>query len=332
MSNFENSLVLDNQSFKDKIHSFLSEVLPFLNRNHKLELREKALEALLSQDDLLVGICDEDLLTMVKAIKLCFDKESLIQLALPLLINISAESLIIFTKIDMTDLVEACFKASKNAEYENYAIIFIANISSLPEIASIILETRYEGTRLANFIIEKFINYNPQIEPLESQVEHLDWDAFDPLKHSGSILCNITQLEKGREIVCHRSSEYIPRICSQVIYFNNTFNSIALYPFVYYYYYYYYYYHYYDHYSLFSSLLFIFLIYFKTKIKNNNVIYYKKLRCDQRILCDEDPQLELLKTVCSIMKSTGGWLLKRKFFYIYFCLLWLTLPFRSRIW
>ena len=223
MSNFEKVLVLDNQSFKDKIDSFLSEVLPFLNRNHKLELREKALEALLSQDELLVGICDEDLLTMVEAIKLCFDKESLIQLALPLLINISAESLIIFTKIDMTDLVEACFKASKNAENENYAIMFIANISSLPEIASIILETRYQDTCLANFIIEKFIKYNPQIEPLESQVEHLDWDAFDPLQHSGSILCNITQLEKGREIVCNRSSDYISRICNQVIYFNNTF-------------------------------------------------------------------------------------------------------------
>ena len=103
---------LDAVAFSEKMHAFILEVLPYLAPIQRLDVREQGLEVLLSQNQVLVGISDEDLLLVAKAASLCVcDSEALAANALTLLVNISADSLRIFEDLDTAELLLHCFTA-----------------------------------------------------------------------------------------------------------------------------------------------------------------------------------------------------------------------------
>lgn len=133
-------VVIENVSFTDKMHSFIVEIVPFLSTSQRLDVRANALEALLSQDDVLVGVSDEDLLLIIKGVSSCLDVHDLIQDALTLMINISCENLQVFTNLRIDDILVNCLASVKNDTFSSLVMMFLANISSLvPKAADIIL-------------------------------------------------------------------------------------------------------------------------------------------------------------------------------------------------
>ena len=127
---------LEQVAFASKMHEFIEEVAPYLHSEQRLDVREQGLEILLSQMQILIGINDEDLITMIDAVALCLDQSSMHVSALTLLVNISAECGHIFQRYDMKVMYKHCYKAIKeNHKSVDLILMFLTNVTTIEEKA-----------------------------------------------------------------------------------------------------------------------------------------------------------------------------------------------------
>lgn len=207
---------LEQVAFAVKMHEFIEQVVPYLQPEQRLDVREQGLEVLLSQMQVLIGINDEDLTVMINAVALCLDKPSMLTSALTLLVNISAECGQIFQKQDMNVMYKYCYKVLKKNNSVDLILMFMTNVTTMEEKAremiwlqdeeDILINDRDDTLlsssssqplepppvkSLATFIISKCLEYNPQIEPDQLHASLVAWDEVDPWQYSNNILCNI---------------------------------------------------------------------------------------------------------------------------------------------
>lgn len=103
------------------------------------------------------------------------------------------------------EIINLSLAALTNATIkEQYLIRFM----DLLETADSPLSTKFHKS------IENFLSYNPQLESKEDIPEL--WENEDPLQHVGSILCNISQNERGRKILLHTKTNYMPKFPAQI--------------------------------------------------------------------------------------------------------------------
>ena len=109
---------------------------------------------------------------------------------------------------------------SGNEEAIDLLLIAISNLTILEEACGNFLKTidTEGGDLLTTFtkFIDFFLDHNPQAEePIQSHEEDAP-NISDPFQHMSSVLCNITNIELGRNILLRQSSGYMPKLVAQV--------------------------------------------------------------------------------------------------------------------
>ena len=211
---------LEEVAFAAKMHEFIEEVVPYLQIEQRKDVREQGLAVLLSQTDELIGINDDDLITMVKAVETCLEEPSMLTSALTLLVNVSAECGQIFREYDMEVIFTQCYRALKKSSSVELILMFLTNVTTIEEKARAMLWLQHDGDKekkegegcngdeasstsssssssslpassFATFVIAKCLEYNPQIEPDHLHGCLINWDEVDPWQYSSSVLCNL---------------------------------------------------------------------------------------------------------------------------------------------
>ena len=59
-----------------------------------------------------------------------------------------------------------------------------------------------------HLLIEAYLRPNPQIEN-DAVYDQEKWNSLDPLQHMGSLLCNLCQIQNGREIILLPSAKLV---------------------------------------------------------------------------------------------------------------------------
>jgi hypothetical protein len=192
----------------------LPEILPFLSAEERPEVRANALKILLADDSLTPGIDSNELAKIIQAVSTCLNCPPLVELALTLFVNISAESIEGFISEFPTNLSAHCLRLAKAEESVDLLMMFLSNLSADQSVSNSLLSTPNEEDSFANLIVQRFIAYNPQVEPTDTG--EISWGDTDPWQHAGSIVCNLSQLPEGRALLCKRSKNIISPLCAQI--------------------------------------------------------------------------------------------------------------------
>ena len=217
---------LEQVAFAAKMHDFIEEVVPYLHPEQRLDVRQQGLDVLLSQTQVMAGINDEDLISVISAVSLCLDKTSMLASALTLLVNVSAECGHIFQEYDMGVIYRHCYKALKMNNSVDLVLMFLTNVTTMEKRAKELLMTQDEEdmekekeleketkkdhkdaavpsvtlesleppppvSSFATYIISKSLEYNPQIEPDQLHGSLIIWEEIDAWQYSSNILCNL---------------------------------------------------------------------------------------------------------------------------------------------
>lgn len=113
--------------------------------------------------------------------------------------------------------------ANSDAKWISLAILcnFTTYVSNSEVLTRLISENVTYSEKFSN-MIEMFLRHNPQLEDIPAielsptDVAAMDWQKLDPWGLFGSTLCNITQINLGRQILTQRSKKYLPRMLPQV--------------------------------------------------------------------------------------------------------------------
>jgi hypothetical protein len=94
-----------------------------------------------------------------------------------------------------------------SAALQNAAVSFLANLTTIHDGAAEALQTRVEDPSLVGLrvrrLVERFLEPPPASGP----------DGFEQF---GSVLCNLSQLQEGRDLLRRRSTQVLPRLVLQL--------------------------------------------------------------------------------------------------------------------
>ncbi len=97
------------------------------------------------------------------------------------------------------------------SEVEHLCCIIVSNLTVVEDHCSVLLGTD------VHFLIEKFLNHNPQKENQSLDYSKDEMAArADPWAHVGSIICNLCRLDEGRKEIMKISHGYIPKLAAQL--------------------------------------------------------------------------------------------------------------------
>ena len=197
----------------------LPSILPYLESD-RTDVRLQGLKVICSElTALLLESSDEDIISTINSINNCLETPKTRELALTLLVNITAEkALILSTNLDtLNSLFTSCSNLLNQSKHINLVLIIISNLTVVESNVEPFLNFSKSSSESNMFqtIVHNFISHNPQSED-ELVDAAFVWDEIDKWQHGGSVLCNITRFEKGQQLILCKSSLYYPALCSQI--------------------------------------------------------------------------------------------------------------------
>lgn len=196
------------------------DLLPFLNENRN-DLKLRTLDVLLAQkwdESTLLDILVSDRFNYIPVIfSLLKDGELSLKTSF-LLVNILSETHGVLKFVNGIEIIHDILKLLENKNKDSKVfLILLANLTIEEEIAQSFVEVVYYSPTPpvhVHELIESFLNYDPQDEIFfESDDDRL---LADPWQQVSSILCNISRLDKGRDVLFTRSKRVIPRLLLQI--------------------------------------------------------------------------------------------------------------------
>lgn len=169
---------------------------------------------------------------------------------LQLLVNKSAESLEGFDPVSLKSTFFICMgylssSSKKNLPLIDLSLSLLCNLTATEVNSQVFLDLYMEKDSLGLMIpsrdfkniLERFLNYDSQLmenpeevisntgansaDPEDTSIENRaiiteTWDVRDPWQHMSSIICNITRIECGRQILLRQSTPYMKNLLKQI--------------------------------------------------------------------------------------------------------------------
>ena len=149
---------------------------------------------------------------------------------LKLLIKKSVDCLEEFDNESLKALFNQCLKITSNrTDMNDLSLSLLCNLTIPEGNSQLFIDTHLKDATDPKssmnpdfkFALESFLSYDPQL--LENTIEDSDalcvtndWSKLDCWQHIASILCNITRLEAGRNLILRQSTGYTERLIKQI--------------------------------------------------------------------------------------------------------------------
>ena len=105
----------------------------------------------------------------------------------------------------------------------NTFLMLLSNLTLDEEIADKLVRCAAFATVMPS-LVELFLSYMPQAVETEDAT---DFDYIDCYQYAGSLICNLSRVAEFRKFLLNISSDYYPRLFSQVNVLSHTFDHIA---------------------------------------------------------------------------------------------------------